>query len=267
MTLVTAMQEETRKKFVKLFEEDFARQHFEAVGDSVGMDAASVSSQSRILTNALKRKYGQLFNQIATPASVRVMDALNRQSHIASSEAVKDLFEESKHYTLDTKKLDKPTLEILKASTERSAKFIKSIPESYLGHVERAVFNSITNGNGLKDLIPFLEKQGEKTKNWANNTAMDQTRKSYNGLNKGRMQSIGITQGEWIHSGGSQHPRPLHEAFDGKIYNLAEGAPVSDDDGNNVDAGEEPNCRCTFAPVITDDKIDTEEGGENADDE
>jgi ABC-type proline/glycine betaine transport system substrate-binding protein len=264
ITPLERMQEETRKLFTRLFKQDFAAEHF--AFDSVGMDAANISSQARILTNSLKKKYDQLFGSIATPVSNKMADAVNRNSFVTSKAAVIDLKGESQKLTLDMRSLDKETLSILRASAARSASFIQSIPERYLNSVADHVYNSIATGNGLQDLLPFLDKHDKGTKNWVNNTAMDQTRKAYNGLNKGRMTRIGITEGEWIHSGGSQHPRELHEEFDGKVFNIAEGAPVGDDGGNMVDPGEEPNCRCTFAPVIT-DKDDTPEEGDGEDDE
>jgi uncharacterized protein with gpF-like domain len=264
MPLVERMIAEARKEIQKLFAEDFAQQHF---AHSVGMDA-SISSQIRILTNALKKKYDQLFAQTSTDAATSMADAVNRNSFNSSKASIKDfpdLKEEGKKLTIDLKSLDGRTKEILSGSAKNATSFIRSIPSKYLDRVTDEVFKSVTQGNGMEDLIPFFEKFDEGTKNWVHNTAMDQTRKLYNGLNKGRMQKIGVTQAEWIHSGGSQHPRPLHEAFDGQIYDLDKGAPVGDDDDNEyVDAGEEPNCRCTFAPVIADDELNA---GEKEDDE
>ncbi len=81
------------------------------------------------------------------------------------------------------------------------------------------------------------------------NIAKDQTRKVYNGINRARMEKIGITKAEWIHSGGSNHPRHTHVEMDGKIFNLSEG--VYDSEVKKyVQPGELPYCGCVYRPVI-----------------
>lgn len=263
--LVDQMVKETKQELTKLFKEEFAQEHFENVGMNsyIGytqgsnflatMDAAGIGSQARILVNATKKKYDQLFGKLAMGLSPEMADKTNRTSFEQSHSSVKDmpnLKDESGKITIDIKALDPATKQILKATSARSADFIKTVPERYLNGIANSVYESITNGQGLKDLIPELEKQSVSISNWANNTAMDQTRKAFNGLNLGRMRKIGIEKGEWIHSGGSQHPRELHEDYDGRLFNLNEGAPVGDDDGNMVLPGDEPNCRCSFTPVV-----------------
>lgn len=255
LKLLQKMQNDVGRQLTELFDAKHATEHFEAMlnpREIVGMDA-SVSSQTRILINALKRRYDQLFGKLAMGLTPAMADNVNRSSATSVSDSVADmpnLKDEGAKLTLSIKKLDMPTLNLLKASSANAASFITSIPETYLNKVATATYNSIATGAGMKDLIPFLEKHDNQTKNWVKNTAMDQTRKVFNGLNLGRMKKIGIEKGEWLHSGGSQHPRELHEEFDGETFDLNIGAPVGDDGGNNVMPGEEPNCRCTFAPVV-----------------
>lgn len=249
--MVNAMTRDAETKVVELFNKH--ADHF--VTDSVGMDATepSFASQTRILVNKLKSKWDQLFGKFAMGISPWMADSINRASSVSVDQSVMDmpnLHDESRKLSIDIKTLSKKGKEILKSSANHSADFIKSLPETYLNKVANATYQSIVTGNGLQDLNPFFRQEAGKTARWAELTAMDQTRKTYNGLNKARMQKIGITKGEWIHSGGSQHPRELHEDFDGQTFDLATGAPIGDDDGNNVDPGEEPNCRCTFAPVV-----------------
>lgn len=262
--LVKKMCDEASREYIDLFQSSFAQEHFHILnGTSVGMDANGISSQARILTNALKKRYDQLFGKLAMGLSPAMADSINRNSAHTTAASVGDmpnLKDEGSKLTLSLKALDAPTLQILKAGAAKSTSFITSIPETYLNKVADAVYGSIATGNGLQDLIPFLDKQESQITNWSRNTALDQTRKMYNGLNAGRMKKIGITKGEWIHSGGSQHPRELHEDFDGETFDLDTGAPVGDDGGNNVMPGEDPNCRCTFAPVVVfdDDEDETE---------
>lgn len=264
---VIKMTAEVSKELHRLFKSDFAKEHF---GEETGMDA-SVGSQARILMNALTTKWEQLFGKLALGLSATMTDGMNRASANGSKASVADfpnLKDESAKLTISLRQLSPQTKELLKAATASSTSFIKSVPDNYMNTVSNGVYNSIVNGNGLADLVPLLDKQESKVRNWAHNTAMDQTRKVYNGLNAGRMKKIGITKGEWIHSGGSQHPRPMHQDFDGQIFDLSVGAPVGDDGGNMVMPGEEPNCRCTFAPVVEfNDDDDDEQTNEESDDE
>jgi uncharacterized protein with gpF-like domain len=265
MKLTRQMTEETTRELIALFRKDFAQEHFAT------MDDKSTASQTRILINKLKAKYDGLFGKLALGLSPWMADSINRSSASQVKGSVEDmpnLKEQSGKLTLDVRKLDERGKQILKSTTARSSDFIKSIPERHLNSVADATYNSITNGNGLQDLEGFLEQFDQKTQNWAHNTALDQTRKAFNGLNAGRMKQIGIERGEWIHSGGSQHPRELHEEFDGQTFDLNKGAPVGDDDGNDVMPGDEPNCRCTFAPVIPlgDGSDDDENEDDDSDD-
>lgn len=255
LRLVKQMTKETRAEITNLFDTDYAQTHFAHVGT---MDSEGVGSQLRILINRIKSKYDQLFGRLAMGLSPWMVDSLNRSSASASRASVGEmpnLRNEGAKLTIDVKNLDKATKEILKASSARSTNFITSIPERYIPTVTNKVYDSITSGQGLKDLQEFFDKQDSTITNWSRNTALDQTRKTFNGLNAGRMKKIGITKGEWLHSGGSQHPRPLHVDFDGETFDLNEGAPVGDD-GGMVMPGDEPNCRCTFSPIVMFDDED-----------
>jgi SPP1 gp7 family putative phage head morphogenesis protein len=257
--LLDRMQIETRAELLRLDSRDFVQEHFQTMRAT---QDASAASEARRVINKLKSKWDQLFGKLALGLSPWFADNVNENSANASRQAVGELpnlKEESKAISIDVKKIDKRTKTILQAATANSADFIKTVPERYLNEVGTAVYKSIAEGQGLKDLVPYLEKHDVKTKNWAHNTAMDQTRKTFNNLNRSRMRNVGVTKGEWIHSGGSQHPRELHEDFDGETFSLEIGAPVGDDGGNMVFPGEEPNCRCTFAPVVSFEDDDEDE--------
>lgn len=253
---VAKMTEQVNKAVLELFNSAPMNEHREALG----LDA-SVGSDARKLTNAFQKQFDAIFSNLSGILAAQMVSDMNDNSATMTALSLKQI---ASDYTINMKKLDKHTTEILKAAVARANSFIKSIPEAYLNTVQNAVLDSIQTGKGIADLEPFLQKQENKVKNWAHNTAMDQTRKVFNGLNRGRMQKAGVTKGEWVHSGGSQHPRPLHEDFDGQSFDLDEGAPVGDDDGNYVMPGDEPNCRCTFTPIIdtSDAQADDEEDNE-----
>src|SRR6185437_11563941 len=110
--------------------------------------------------------------------------------------------------------------EILSAAVSENVALIKSIGSQYLGNVQKAVMRSITQGNGLADLVPALQKYKGISKRHAKNLALDQTRKVYNVMNKERAQALGVKQFEWLHSGGGQRPRKDHQDMNGNIYDF-----------------------------------------------
>lgn len=134
----------------------------------------------------------------------------------------------------------------LAAAAAENVSLIKSIPEQYFERVTKAFVDSQTQGS---DFVDALQKISGITERRAKNIADDQTRKTFNSLNAGRMAHAGVRKAEWIHSRGGLHPRELHLDFDGEEFDLEQGAPVGDD-GGYVMPGEEPNCRCTFRPLI-----------------
>jgi SPP1 gp7 family putative phage head morphogenesis protein len=249
MHAITSMMTDIISEVTKLYKSPHVVAHM-ATYEHVGMDA-SAGSQTRILTNAFKAKFDSLFADLASYLAEQMIEQINENSkqQLNTSLSGFDLTEAGKTLLLDPLMMTPAVKDMLKAATAQSAAFIKSIPDGVVNRVNDAVLSSITTGRGLEDLIPDLEKYGNQTANWAHNTAMDQTRKTFNTLNIARMGNAGITKGEWIHSGGSQKPRPLHVDYDGKSFVLSEGAPIGDD-GDYVQPGEEPNCRCTFTPII-----------------
>jgi len=251
MHAIHQMQNQTKREVTNLFKSDHVVAHINAM-QGVGMDA-SAGSQARILTNKFKAQYEAIFADLAAYVAETMIDELtqNSKQQINTSLQGFNLTEAGKKLLLDPEMMSPAVKEILKAAVAQSTSFIKSIPDRYLAQISDELLHSIQQGDGLQELIPKLDGYGNQTANWAHNTAMDQTRKTFNALNIGRMHYAGISEGEWIHSGGSQKPRPLHVAFDGHTFNLAEGAPVGDDDGDYVQPGEDPNCRCTFTPIIS----------------
>jgi len=245
---VDQMIQEVNTKLAALFRTEDMRGHISSLHSETGEDA-SVGSQARILTNLFKRQFDKLFGALSVSLAASMVADANANSKQQTEASLLDI---GQTLALDPSKLGAANIEILKASVKRAADFIQSIPERYINTVNDAVMKSIMSGKGIADLQPFLYKFGNQTKNWAYNTALDQTRKTFNGLNYGRMSAVGVTRGTWVHSGGSLHPRPLHEGYDGKSFLLADGAPVGDDGGNYVQTGEEPNCRCTFTPILDD---------------
>lgn len=236
--MIKELVEETEKEIRALFKSETAREFFAA--------DASVASQARIVSNMLRTKFIGLF----AGNSKTVAEAFARQSDRASSKSVYLSIQKlSGGLSLPTSAMNDDLTEIFKATVSENVSLIKSIPQKYLGAVEQAVMRSITTGNGLQDLVPYLQKQGRSTYARAKNIALDQTRKAFQGMSHERLDQLGLTEGEWIHV-PSNHPRKTHEAMNGKIYNLKKG--IYDPAVKKyIMPAELPFCRCMTRPVIT----------------
>lgn len=237
--LVKQMTAQTQKSVVKLFKTHHAQ-------DGMAMDA-SVVSQARILMNSLTQKFEQLFGRKADPMATRMMDNTDKSSKSSLHSSLKEL---SGGLSLKTDVMTGPMKEVFSASVQENVGLIKSIPAQYLTEVQGAVMRSITTGQGLADLIPFLKSHEGMTIRRARNIALDQTRKAYNQLNKGRMAAVGIRKYEWLHTAGSQKPRQLHIQMSGNIYSLDDPPVIDDNTGERGIPGQAINCRCRMVPVI-----------------
>lgn len=208
---------------------------------------ASISSQARILLAALARKFDNLFNMRAKPMSERMAKEAAKNSAVQLKKSLKEL---SGGLTLNTAILTGTMEDVFKATVEENVSLIKSIAERYHKAVTGAVYRSITTGNGLAELVPFLKKYRGVTLRRATFIAEDQTRKAFNTINKARMEDMGVGEYEWLHTGGSQHPRPLHVRMSGNIYKFDKPPIIDERTGERGIPGQLPNCRCRMVPVI-----------------
>lgn len=130
---------------------------------------------------------------------------------------------------------------------------IRSIPEKYFTDVESMVFRAVAKGGDRKGLADEIEanfgRRHEITRKRAEFIARDQVRKATSSLSNARQQAAGIKRGVWIHSGGGSEPRKKHVHANGQEFDLDKGLPVGDK-GQYVLPGQEPNCGCTWKPVL-----------------
>lgn len=240
-SITAQMTSQVNREVLRLFKTDAAHSHF-------ATDAASIGSQARILVNSLQDRFNALFAKRAKPLAERMVEQAAITSKGQLHGSLKAL---SGGMSMKTD-IDNPNLSnIYKASVAENVGLIKSIASEYLTKVQGAVMRSITTGNGLQDLVPALEQYEGQTHRRARNIALDQTRKVYNSVNKGRMQAIGIKKFQWHHSAGGANPREDHIEMDGQIYSF-DALPVIDQrTGERGIPGQAPNCRCTMSPVFT----------------
>lgn len=237
--MVEYMTAETDKALRAFYEEPHAEVYF--------AQDASVSSQARILTNALMKRFNAYFAVNAPIVAERHADAVNKASSSAVHQSLKEL---SGGLSLPTVALSDGTLQVLNASIIENVSLIKSISMEYLGGVQQAVMRSITTGRGMADLQPYLVKHKELTFKRARMIARDQTTKAYNNLNRDRMQSVGLTHFTWRHTAGSKHPRELHIKYDGMVFAFDKPPVIDERTGERGIPGQAINCHCRMQPVI-----------------
>lgn len=237
--LTREMTQTVHREIMALFKTDHAAAHF-------GQDA-TISSQSRILINNLRARFEDLFAKKARPLAEQMATSAETASGTALHSSLQKL---SGGMSIKTHVTNPVLQNIYKASVTENVSLIKSIASEYLQKVEGAVMRSITTGNGLQDLVPAIEQYDGQTHRRAVNIALDQTRKVYNSVNKGRMQSIGIKKFQWHHSGGGAHPREDHIEMDGNIYSFDELPVIDQRTGERGIPGQAPNCKCTMSPVF-----------------
>jgi SPP1 gp7 family putative phage head morphogenesis protein len=236
--LVKQMTAQTIREVRNLFKSTGAYDH--------AMDA-DIASQARILTNKLTAKFESLFGRNAKELAERMAKAADLTSRKALGTSLKQL---SGGVTLKTDIMTRELRTVVTATVAENVALIKSIPTDYLFQVKGDILRAITTGQGLADIVPALEQYEGVTLRRARNIALDQTRKAYNNINKGRMQAIGVKKFEWVHSGGGQKPRELHIQMDGNVYSFDDLPVIDERTGERGIPGQAINCRCTMIPVI-----------------
>lgn len=240
--LVLQMTDESKKEIQKLFK-------LQAITDSA-MDA-NLGSQARILLNYLQNKFIKLFGSKAKILADQMFNTVDKNSKTQLHSSLKQL---TGGLSLKTGIVPKGFEDIANATIAENVSLIKSIPQEYFKQITGSVMRSITEGKGLKDLIPEIEKYDGQTARRAKNLALDQTRKAYNTINANRLQGLKVTHFEWLHSGGGVSPRESHIKIDGMIFSFdnleseqaAAGVPKQD----RGLPGIPPNCKCSIQPII-----------------
>ncbi|MDR2743897.1 MAG: minor capsid protein [Desulfovibrio sp.] len=237
--LTDAMHETALREIEKLFR---------AEGGNLGYsEDASLSSQARITMNGLRRVFARLFARKAG----ELADAMIAKASRANAAGVKaSLKELSGGLAIKTDFISGKLAETLKAAITENVGLIRSIPQRYLEKVEGAVMRSITTGNGMADLVPELRELGDITVTRARFIARDQCNKANAALTRGRLESAGIRHFQWIHSGRSREPRPLHEWLNGQVFAFDDPPVIDGKTGKKGFPGDLINCKCRMRPYM-----------------
>lgn len=227
------------------------------VEGTFGQDDA-LDDIAEILEN-LTRRFTKEFDSRAEGVAKENLDKADKASAVKIKTGI--MAELGEKFTLKRIDAAAPIGQLLKAQILESTGLIKSIAAKFMEEVRTATLVSLTSGTGLHSLVPALAKLNGGAIKRARNIAKDQTRKAYNNLNAARMQGAGVRAFEWIHSSGSNQPRPLHlNTLNGKIFRFDDLPIIDERTGERGIPGQLPNCGCTMRPVFIFD--DDEKEGE-----
>lgn len=249
-TLIKQMTTETKAQVKRLFNGEIADDYFDQQEEAAAMDA-SIASKAKKLMSKLSAKFSQLFNAKSSVLAKSMVAQTTKSSEASLKMSLKKL---SGGMSLKTGVVPKGMEDISQATIAENVSLIKTIPTQYLNDVTGSVMRSISKGAGIADLIPEITKYGMITERRGRMIAYDQTRKAYNSINKVRLQSNGVKQFEWAHSGGGHTPRQSHIKISGHIFSfenlIKEQADLGVPEKDRGLPGYPINCGCTMIPVV-----------------
>lgn len=156
------------------------------------------------------------------------------------------------------KEYDKKINSLIKKSINDNMRLIKTLPETIK---ERMIANAIDASLKGELITQGIEKIIEESSKLplyrAQLIAKNQTFRLNSDLTKHIMQASSIDSYEWIHTGISKEPRPMHVALDGTIHKWSE-PPIASPTGERANPQEMINCTCIARPVFI---IDKKRGG------
>jgi uncharacterized protein with gpF-like domain len=209
---------------------------------ALGLDTPPPSSLNQLLKKQAKQ-WTKKFEAIAAPTSKSFADKATRHSQQGlHAELKKAGFAVKPQFT---KSMEKG----LKGIVKENVDLIKSIPKQHFAEVREQVLESVLKGRDLKGLTEKLIERHGVTKSRAQFIARDQNNKATALMNRIQQLDLGLKQARWQHTSASVTPRQEHIDFDGMVYNVDEGM-WSEDVGDFVWPGSEPNCGCTDQIVV-----------------
>lgn len=214
------------------------------------MDSVSDDAERRI--TALMQKWQGKFETLADIWSKRMVGGIIAQSSAQLNLSLHDMAE---HYEIQST-LQSPRLRaVVEAATQASVGLITRIPEKFLGAVQTRVMTAITTGSGLEKLVPYLTKKYKGDVRHAHLTALDQIRKVSESVNATRLQSLGVQEYVWMHTGGERYPRKLHQSYSGRVFRYDNPPIIDERTGERGHPGAAINCRCRQRPIVNFTKL------------
>ena len=209
----------------------------------LGEDALP-SSQLQAELKKLTARWRRAFNKFAGWTAGRFVDKVQLYSDRALESNIRAAVP---GFEVRFNNIPRPMRDVLQASVHQNVSLIKSISSQYLDEVEGLVMRSVMQGRDSGQLAKDLRQRYGITQRRAEFIAFDQNNKATSALQAARQKSTGIVRGIWKHSHAGKVPRPSHLKADGQEFDISRGMYL---DGKWTMPGEEPNCRCTWHPII-----------------
>lgn|GEM_PF-1652877 len=205
----------------------------------------------------------------ALPASAerRLFDFMAREVGQAHDRMAKDVNRDNAegNALLGIQPLFTPGLEsaVKHARTDVVARMQRA-GKAYLDDVEKIVTDPKNLGLRVEDLAEQLEARAAVSASRAMFIARDTTSKTSAAINHARQRAAGVSRYVWSTS-LDERVRPLHAELEGRRF-AYDDPPVTSEDGDRNNPGEDWQCRCVAIPVIPglDDEEEPEEPDEEA---
>jgi SPP1 gp7 family putative phage head morphogenesis protein len=216
-----------------------------------GMDSTP-ADQAKSLISTILDRWRTRFEVLAVNSTHHMMSRTLRNATAGVNMSLKEIGE---FFKIDTSYSDERLKNVIQASTFEASQLIKRIPEQYLSDVQGAVMRSITTGNGMRDLVPFLTEKYQGNVRHARNVALDQTRKAHAAISATQLQKVGVESYIWVHSGGSRHPRQEHIELAGNEFRYDDPPIIDKRTGFRGKPGDAIFCRCIAKPILKFNKV------------
>jgi SPP1 gp7 family putative phage head morphogenesis protein len=240
------------QNMIGLMVRDYLRELKPISSDLDGRTMDSLFGDSSAKLNALSKKWRKRFADSTQSWVSRFIGQVDSFSQKNTESSLKEL---SGGLTIKTPDMPVAMLAKLQAAKAANVALIKTVPAQFHAKIEGAVMRSIQQGGeGAKTIYDEIVKTGQVTNKRAAFIARDQTSKAVSAFNTERMQSAGVKQFEWGHSGGGVEPRDLHLRLDGQIFSFDDLPVIDERTGERGLPGQLINCRCFMVPVIVFDE-------------
>lgn len=129
-----------------------------------------------------------------------------------------------------------------------SVDLIGSISQDQLASVLELVNQAANSGMRVETLAKRLEERYRVTRSRARLIARDQTLKTNADLSRLRQERVGVTRYRWSTS-RDDRVRDHHRRLEGTVHDYSD-PPVTNDQGDRNNPGEDYQCRCVAVPIL-----------------
>ena len=225
------------------------REYEAAITQETASDAISGRLPANALQEVLKKRLQQWMRLMNGQAGEIAADFVHSTDRYVKNSLGNALRDAAGPGVAISMRMTRDIENVLKSLIFEQTSLISSIPSQYATEVEGMVMRAVREGRDEGCLKKEFEKRYGITWRRARTIARDQTNKATESICRERSLSLGITEGIWMHRGGSRQPRESHEEMNGRRFDLKKGCfdPAV---GMFIHPGELVNCNCTYKPVI-----------------